>query len=149
MKNLKALTPEIYCAFTGTEVTIALENFKKIAEYIRERPEVPLLTASTLLVLGYVEEEEVEKIARFIAEINLEIPYRLLAFSPKFYMKDLPLFSKERAFLALEKAKKAGLKRISLGKEYLLRECSTWNTLFFVWALENPTKSKLRQERSL
>lgn len=119
--DLKAITPEIYYALTGGEVTPVLANFKKIAEYIRERPEVPLLTASTLLVPGYVEEEEVEKIARFIAEINPEIPYRLLAFSPKFYMKDLPLFSKERAFLALEKAKKAGLKRISLGNEHLLR----------------------------
>lgn len=121
MKNLKALTPEIYCAFTGTEVTIAIENFKKIAEYIRERPEVPLLTASTLLVPGYVEEEEVERIACFIAEINPEIPYRLLAFYPHFYMKDLPLISKEKAFSALEKAKKAGLKRVSLGNEHLLR----------------------------
>ena len=119
--DLKAITPEIYYALTGAEVSPALENFKKVAEYIKERPEVPLLTASTLLVPGYVEEEEVERIARFIAEINPEIPYRLLAFYPHFYMKDLPLISKEKAFLALEKAKKAGLKRVSLGNEHLLR----------------------------
>ncbi|MEZ0343287.1 MAG: radical SAM protein [Caldimicrobium sp.] len=119
--DLKAITPEIYYALTGGEVAPVLENFKKVAEFIKERPEVPLLTASTLLVPGYVEDEEVEKIAQFIAKINPEIPYRLLAFSPQFYMKDMPLISKEKAFLALEKAKRAGLKRVSLGNEHLLR----------------------------
>ncbi|BAU23498.1 pyruvate formate lyase-activating protein [Caldimicrobium thiodismutans] len=119
--DLKALTPEIYFALTGGSLNPVLENFKKVAEYFKERPEVSLLTASTLLVPGYVEEEEVEKIAQFIAEINPQIPYRILAFSPQFYMKDLPLISKEVAYRALERAKKAGLKRVSLGNEHLLK----------------------------
>ncbi|PMP61422.1 MAG: radical SAM protein [Caldimicrobium thiodismutans] len=119
--DLKALTPEIYYALTGGENSVVLDNFKRVAQYIKERPEVPLLTASTLLVPGYVEEEEVERIAKFIAEINPEIPFRLLAFSPQFYMKDLPLISKKTACSCLERAKKAGLKRVSLGNEHLLK----------------------------
>lgn len=118
--DLKAVSPEIYYALTGGEVTQVLENFRKVAAYIEKRPEVPLLTASTLLVPGYVEEDEVERIANFIAEVNPEIPYRLLAFSPQFYMRDLPLFPRKKALRALEIAKAVGLKRVSLGNEHLL-----------------------------
>jgi len=119
--DLKAITPEIYYALTGGSVEPVLRNFEFVAQFYKERKEVPLLTASTLLVPGYVEDDEVERIAKFIAEINPEIPYRLLAFSPQFYLKDLPLVTKEMAFRALEKAKRAGLKRVSLGNEHLLR----------------------------
>ena len=52
-------------------------------------PVPPLLIASTLLVPGYVNENEVGGIARFIASINPDIPYSLLAYCPHFYMSDL------------------------------------------------------------
>lgn len=118
--DLKAWTKEIFFALTGYDNEKVFQNFAYTAKYIKERKTVPLLTASTLLVPGYVEEEEVYQIARFIASLDPEIPYRLLAFSPQFYMDDLPLLSKEKAYRALEAAKKAGLKRISLGNEQIL-----------------------------
>jgi len=40
---------------------------------------------------------------------------------PHFYMRDLPLTSKDFAHRALEIAKSAGLKRVSLGNVHLLR----------------------------
>ncbi len=119
--DLKAYNKEVHLALTGYGNEVILENFAEVAQYFNERKEVPLLTASTLLVPGYIDEKEVEGIAKFIASLNPEIPYRLLAYYPHFYMRDLPLTSKEFAFRALEIAKKAGLKRVSLGNVHLLR----------------------------
>ncbi|MCJ7456561.1 radical SAM protein, partial [Candidatus Bathyarchaeota archaeon] len=57
----------------------------------RQRPELPLLTATTLLVPGYVDVLEVEKIAIFLADLDRKIPYSLLVFHPDFMMSDLPV----------------------------------------------------------
>ncbi|MGC8754411.1 MAG: radical SAM protein [Thermosulfidibacteraceae bacterium] len=119
--DIKAITPEIYYALTDGNIELVLENLKMVAKHIKERPEVPLLVVSTLLIPGYVEEEEVEKIARFLVNINPEIPYRILAFSPQFYMRDLPLAKREVAERALERAKKEGLTYVSLGNEHILK----------------------------
>lgn len=53
-----------------------------------ERPDPPLLMASTLLVPGYIDENDVREIARFIALQDRAIPYALLAFSPQFLMTE-------------------------------------------------------------
>ncbi len=118
--DIKAWTPSVYKALTGAEIHPMIENFKTIASYIDERPEVPLLTASTLLVPGYVDEQEVERIAEFIASLNPEIPYSLLAFHPDYMMTDLPPTSIRHAKKALEAAREAGLKKVSLGNAWLL-----------------------------
>ena len=118
--DLKAWNPHIHKALTGVTNEKILENFKIACKFIEKRPEPPLVIASTLLVPGYVDEEEVFCIARFIAEINPEIPYRLLAFYPQFFMKDLPTTSKELAYSCYESAKRAGLKRVSIGNIHLL-----------------------------
>ncbi len=119
--DLKAYSKEVHLALTGYTNEAILENFAEVAKYFDQRKSVPLLTASTLLVPGYIDEKEIEGIAKFIASLNPEIPYRLLAFYPHFYMRDLPLTSKEFAYRALEIAKRAGLKRVSLGNIHLLR----------------------------
>ncbi|MCX8042144.1 MAG: radical SAM protein [Thermodesulfobacteriaceae bacterium] len=119
--DLKAWNENLHIALTGISNKKILENFIYVSQFIKERPQVPLLIASTLLVPGYIDEREIEGIANFIAKLNPEIPYRLLAFYPHFYMKDLPLTSKELAYRCLEIAKKAGLKRISIGNIHLLR----------------------------
>jgi len=119
--DLKAWNEALHIALTGVSNKKILDNFGFVAQYIVRRPEVPLLIASTLLVPGYVDEREVEGIATFIAKINENIPYRLLAFYPQFYMKDLPLTSKEQAYRCYEIAVNAGLKNVSLGNIHLLR----------------------------
>ncbi len=118
--DLKAFSKEVHLALTGYDNEIILENFAEVAKYFNQRKDVPLLTASTLLVPGYIDEREVEGIAKFIANLNPEIPYRLLAFYPHFYMRDLPKTSREFALKALEIAKKVGLKKVSLGNIHLL-----------------------------
>ncbi len=78
--------------------------------------------ASTLLVPGYVDTAEVSKIARFIADLDPEIPYRLLAFHPEFILRDLPATSRSHALRCREAAEKAGLKRVSMGNVHLLTD---------------------------
>jgi pyruvate formate lyase activating enzyme len=83
-------------------------------------PDAPPLIASTLLVPGYVDEEEVSGIACFVASLNPEIPYRLLAFHPDFRLRGLPATSRSQAERACAAAAEAGLSRVSIGNLHLL-----------------------------
>jgi pyruvate formate lyase activating enzyme len=79
-----------------------------------------LLCASTLLVPGYVDLEEIHGIARFISTLNPDIPYSLLGFSPHFVLNDLPTTSRDFALKAQLVAREAGVKRVQLGNFHLL-----------------------------
>jgi len=119
--DLKAWDENLHQALTGVTNRRSLENFKRAGEKIGRRPMPPLLIASTLLVPGYVEEDEVRSMARFIASINPDIPYSLLAFYPHFYMSDLPFIPKATAEKCLTEAREEGLKNIRIGNLNLLR----------------------------
>ncbi|RMF32092.1 MAG: radical SAM protein [Chloroflexi bacterium] len=118
--DLKAYDEGLHFALTGGSNRQTLENFARAAARFSERPEPPLVVASTLLVPGYVTPEEVGRIARFIAEINPEIPYSLLAFAPHFVMPDLPCTSRRHAEEAEEAARAAGLRHVHIGNRHLL-----------------------------
>ncbi len=120
--DLKAWSLEVSLSLCGVSNQRTLENFSSIAKLTKERPEPPLLVASTLLVPGYVDVDEVSRIARFIASLNPEIPYSLLAFHPQFYLNDLPTTSKNHALACKEAAEKQGLRRVKIGNLHLLRE---------------------------
>jgi len=119
--DLKAFSEEIHLALTGVSNSQTLKNFAALAPRLGERPEVPFLTASTLLVPGYVDLEEIFGLARFIARLNPDIPYSLLAFYPQFYLADLPITPRNLALAALQTAREAGVKHVRLGNEHLLR----------------------------
>ena len=97
-----------------------MSNFEHLVRLSRRRPEPPLLVASTLLVPGYIEAEEVSRIARFIASLHRDIPYSLLAFYPHFEMSDLPVTSKAQALECVQAATEAGLTRVHMGNLHLL-----------------------------
>ena len=78
--DLKAFDENLHLALCGVSNRQTLENFQWLGQFTHERPDPPLLVASTLLVPGYIDEEEVGKIARFIASVDPAIPYSLLAF---------------------------------------------------------------------
>jgi len=118
--DLKAWSPFLHYALTGAPNSQTLENFARVAEKFGKRPEVPLLVASTLLVPGYVDEEEVRRIAEFIASLNPAIPYSLLAFYPNCLMDDLPCTSSAHMERCLAAAKEAGLKTVHVGNRHLL-----------------------------
>jgi pyruvate formate lyase activating enzyme len=119
--DLKAMDKNIHYALCGVDNSRTLENFAAAAKYIPKRPEPPPLVASTLLVPGYIDAQEVGAIASFIAEQDPDIPYALLGFHSDFLMTDLPLTTQDQAEECLEAARTAGLKRVRLGNIHLLR----------------------------
>ncbi len=118
--DLKAWSEQLNIALCGVSNKRTLTNFKQLAQYAAERPSLPFLVASTLLVPGYIDEEEISHIAAFIASLNRDIPYALLAFHPRFIMKDLPPTSRRHATECLEAAKAQGLTNVRLSNIHLL-----------------------------
>jgi pyruvate formate lyase activating enzyme len=117
--DLKTFDENLNRALCGVTNERTKENFEWLGQFVKERPEVPLLVASTLLVPGYIDHQEVGNIARFIASIDESIPYSLLAFYPQFYMSDLKATSRKQAEECLEAARKH-LKNVRVGNMHLL-----------------------------
>jgi len=118
--DLKAYDEALHIALTGSSNQRTLENFARAARRFGERPEPPLVIASTLLVPGYVDADEVGRIVRFITDLNPNIPYSLLGFGPHFYMPDLPRTSVRHAEDAQAAARAAGLTNVHIGNRHLL-----------------------------
>ena len=119
--DLKAMNPNIHLALCGVSNSRTLENFTAAAARIPERPQPPPLIASTLLVPGYIDAQEVGAMASFIAKLDPNIPYALLGFHGDFLMTDLPPTSWKQAESCLAAAQVAGLKRIRIGNVHILR----------------------------
>jgi pyruvate formate lyase activating enzyme len=119
--DLKAVNRNIHQALCGVANSRTLHNFAAAAKRIRERPDPPPLVASTLLVPGYIDAQEVRAIASFMADLDPEIPYALLGFHGDFLMTDLPPTSRRQAEECLAAAIAAGLRCVRLGNVHLLR----------------------------
>jgi pyruvate formate lyase activating enzyme len=118
--DLKAYDDALHRALTGAGNARTLENFSQAAARFAERPNPPPVIASTLLVPGYVDADEVGRIARFIAGVNPAIPYVLLGFAPQFLFSDLPRTSIHHAKEAEAAACAAGLRTVRVGNRHLL-----------------------------
>jgi pyruvate formate lyase activating enzyme len=118
--DLKAWDDSLHRALCGVTNQRTLQNFEYVSEWIDRRRDPPFLIASTLLVPGYVESQQVRRIAEFIAGLDSSIPYALLAFHPAFEMDDLPTTSRRHAESCLVAARDAGLSRVRLGNVHLL-----------------------------
>jgi len=117
--DLKAFDRNLSLALSGVSNERAYSNFRIIAEEFFDKREEPVLTATTLLVPEYVDKKEVENIARFIAELNPEIPYSLLVFHPSFYMSDMPITPRKQVDECYKVARKY-LKNVNIGNIHLL-----------------------------
>jgi pyruvate formate lyase activating enzyme len=118
--DLKAWDEILHIALTGVTNRRTLENFEWLAKLKTSRPEPPLLIASTLMVPGYIDAQEVGRIAGFVASLNPQIPYSLLAFHPAYQMADLAPTSRKLARQCLDAARQAGLRRVKVGNMHLL-----------------------------
>lgn len=118
--DLKTWDEGLHTALCGVTNSRTLANFRRLAQFLPKRPDPPFLLASTLLVPGYVDEQEIGQIAAFISSLNPDIPYSLLAFHPHFHMQDLPPTSREHALQCLETARSKGLRRVRIGNLHLL-----------------------------
>lgn len=114
--DLKAYDRNLHIALTGKPNDRTLENFSMIANNYDKKN---LLTATTLLVPGYIDIEEIKNIARFISNLNPDIPYSLLVFHPDYKMSDLPITNRETVMECYETAKKY-LKHVNIGNKHLL-----------------------------
>ena len=113
--DLKAWNPYLHMILTGRSNEQTLKNFEKIFD---RYPEV--ISATTHLVPYYVDEKEVESIARFISSLSDEIPYSLLIFHPDFRLSDMPITPKRQVMRCYEVAKRY-LKRVHIGNLHLLK----------------------------
>jgi pyruvate formate lyase activating enzyme len=118
--DLKAWDPSLSLALSGVSNDRAYRNFEMIAEiYHPLRRELPVLTAATLLVPGYVDAAEVRSIAGFIAKLDPGIPYSLLCFHPAHLMPDLPLTPLRQAAECYRAARRH-LDNVNVGNLHLL-----------------------------
>jgi pyruvate formate lyase activating enzyme len=118
--DLKTWSEELNIALCGVSNKPALKNFKMLGEkFYKKRKELPVLCASTLLVPGYIDAEEVENIARLVSEIDPDVPYTLLAFYPCYVMNDLSTTSRKQA-LECQKVAEKHLKSVRIGNIHLL-----------------------------
>jgi pyruvate formate lyase activating enzyme len=118
--DIKAWSESLHIALCGVSNKRTRENFEAVAKGFSQRPEPPLLIASTLLVPGYIDEVEVASISKWIASLNPEIPYVLLAFYPQFFFDDLPTTPRSLAIRCKEVAEEEGLRRVRIGNLHLL-----------------------------
>lgn len=118
--DLKCFDENMSLALSGVSNKRAFRNFEMIArDFHPLRKDPPILTATTLMIPGYVDTEEVEGIAKFIASLDRRIPYSLLAFHPDFLMNDLPVTPLNQAFNCHRVARKH-LERVNIGNLHLL-----------------------------
>jgi len=118
--DIKAYDDNLHRSLVGVSNQRPLSNFSHAAKRFSERQTLPLVVASTLLVPDYVNPDQIAEIAGFIASINPTIPYALLAFSPNFYLSDLPCTSVQHALEAEAAARDAGLVDVRIGNRHLL-----------------------------
>jgi len=118
--DIKAWNDSLHTALCGVSNERTKKNFEWTAQWIKKRPVPPLLIASTLLVPGYIDEEEVKGISRWIASLNSDIPFTLLAFHPQFFFKDLPVTPRDLALRCKEVAEGEGVRRVRIGNLHLL-----------------------------
>jgi pyruvate formate lyase activating enzyme len=74
--SIKAYTDSLHRHFTGASNKKALENLVKLY-----KSGVKLRTES-IFIPEYIDDPEIENIARFIAEVDASIPYRIDAYIP-------------------------------------------------------------------
>jgi pyruvate formate lyase activating enzyme len=118
--DLKAFDPVLHRVLTGADNRQTLANFRRAGALARGHSGPPLVIASTTLVPGYIDEDEVSRIAGFIAAINPDIPYSLLAYYPCGALNDLPRTPPWTADACLQAARDAGLTNITLANEHLV-----------------------------
>jgi pyruvate formate lyase activating enzyme len=118
--DLKCRNPILSLALSGVENSSAFANFEAIYEkFCNERKNPPVLTATTLMIPGYTDAEEVEQISSFIAEVDPSISYSLLVFFPHHMMNDLPITPTTQVKECYDAARKH-LKRVNIGNLNLM-----------------------------
>ncbi len=107
--DIKAYQNEVHRKLTG----VGNEWVLKLPEEILKRGFV--LEVLSLYIPGWVETDQIEKIANLLAEVDKNIPFTILAFFPQHEMKNVPSPALDQMLSAYQAVKAAGLKQVKLG----------------------------------
>ncbi len=118
--DLKYSSPALSEVISGVSNQQSFRNFSVCYDrYYESRPDYPLLSATTLLIPGYVNEDEVEGIASFLSSLDRSIPYSLLIFHPDSFLSDLPITPRKQVKNCYKVARKY-LDNVHIGNKHLL-----------------------------
>lgn len=106
--DVKAYHDDVHRALTGAPVEPVLRNAEHMAEEAKEK-----LWEFRVLVIPSLNEKEIKPIARFLSEIDKELPLNFLAFRPNFLLENHKGATRKMMEKAVETARETGLKNVS------------------------------------
>ncbi len=106
--DIKAFTDEVHRALTGAPVEPVLRNAEHVAKHAEDK-----LWEFRYLVIPGINEDDIEDLAGFLAEIDEDIPLNFLAFRPNFILEDHVGASRKAMERAVKTAKEKGLRNVS------------------------------------
>lgn len=74
-----------------------------------------VLEVSSVCIPGWVETDQIGKIAELLVQVDSTIPYAIVAFFPEHQLKQVPSPNFQQMVEAFEAAKDSGLKNVKLG----------------------------------
>ncbi len=80
--DLKAFSNEVHLALTGASSAPVLRNAAYVGKHAKEK-----LWEYRILVIPAINEEEIARLCRFIAEIDAQLPVCFLAFQPNYVLE--------------------------------------------------------------
>lgn len=107
--DIKAHDEAIHRRLTGC----SNEQILRLPYEIKKRDFV--LEVLSLFIPGWVETDQIEKIAQIISAVDPQIPFTILAFFPEYQLKDIPSPNLEQMLEAYKRVKDRGLKNVRLG----------------------------------
>ena len=102
--DIKAFNDEVHLALTGASSQPVLRNAKYIGRFAKDK-----LWEYRILVIPKINEEEIEPLCCFIADIDANLPVCFLAFRPNYVLEHHPGAAGELMDRCVDIARKNGL----------------------------------------
>ncbi|MCK4465225.1 MAG: radical SAM protein [Bacteroidales bacterium] len=106
--DIKTFEPDVHKRLTG----VTNEWILRLPEEIIKRDFV--LEVLTLVIPGWVEEDQIGAIAKLIYQVDRNIPFTILAFFPEYKMKNVPAPNIEHMLKVYETVRETGLVNVRL-----------------------------------
>jgi pyruvate-formate lyase-activating enzyme len=106
--DIKAFDPTVHKKLTG----VPNERILKLPEEMIKRGFT--LEVLTLFIPGWVEHDQIAKIAETVCAVDEDIPFTILAFFPEYQLKHASRPTLEQMITAYERVKETGLQHVRL-----------------------------------
>jgi len=108
--DLKSFSDKFYRRTCGARLQPVLDTIKALHE------QGVWVEITTLLIPGLNDsDDELKQIARFIAEVDADMPWHISRFTPRYQMRDRPTTPVERIHRAAEIGRESGLTYVYVG----------------------------------